>query len=86
VQLPPISGSPWRARLKKSATSLEQLQVLWFKSFLQSTSSHVVSGEKMMNKALGPVWHAKHKAQGSIPDGLRGVDQDATWSKSHRDG
>jgi hypothetical protein len=59
---------------------------MWFKSFLQSTSSNVVSGDKMMNKALGPVWHAKHKAQGIIPEGLRGVDRDATWSKSHSDG
>jgi hypothetical protein len=59
---------------------------MWFKSFLQRTSTNVVSGDKMMNKALGPVWHAKHKAQGIIPDGLRGVDQDATWSKSHSDG
>jgi hypothetical protein len=46
----------------------------------------VVSGDKMMNKALGPVWHAKHKAQGLIPAGLRGVDQEATWSTSHSDG
>jgi hypothetical protein len=59
---------------------------MYFKSFLQSTSSKVVSGDKMMNKALGPVWHAKHKAQGIIPDGLRGVDQEATWGKSHYDG
>lgn len=59
---------------------------MWFKSFLQSTSSKVVSGDKMMNKALGPVWHARHKAQGIVPDGLRGVDQEATWSTSHRDG
>jgi hypothetical protein len=40
----------------------------------------------MMNKALGPVWHAKHKAPGVIPAGLRGVDQEGTWSKSHSDG
>jgi hypothetical protein len=59
---------------------------MWFKSFLQSTSSKIVSGDKMMNKALGPVWHATHKAQGMMPDRLRGVDQDATWSKSHYDG
>jgi hypothetical protein len=59
---------------------------MWFRSFLQSTSSNVVSGDKMMNKALGPVWHAKHKAQGMIPDRLRGVDQDATWGKSRYDG
>jgi len=39
-----------------------------------------------MNKALGAVLHAKQKAPGIIPDGLREMDQDAKWSKSHRDG
>jgi hypothetical protein len=57
-----------------------------FNSFLQRTSSNVVSGDKMMNKALGPVWHAKPKAPGSLPGGRHGVDQEATWSKSHDDG
>jgi hypothetical protein len=46
----------------------------------------VVSGDKMMNKAWGPVWHTKQKEQGIIPEGLRGLDQEATWSKSHSDG
>jgi hypothetical protein len=59
---------------------------MFFKSFLQSTSMRVVSGEKMMNQAWGPVWHTKHRAQGIIPEGLRGLDQDATWGKSHSDG
>ncbi|ACL06467.1 transposase IS4 family protein [Desulfatibacillum aliphaticivorans] len=40
----------------------------------------------MMNKAKGPVWHKKQKEQGVIPAGLRGVDQEATWCKSHADG
>jgi hypothetical protein len=56
------------------------------KSFLQRTSCQVVNGEKMMNQAWGPVWHTKHNAQGLLPERLRGVDQEATWSKSHRDG
>jgi len=47
---------------------------------------HVISGDTMMNKAWGPVWHTKQKAQGIIPEGLRGLDQEATWSKSHSDG
>jgi hypothetical protein len=59
---------------------------MFFKSFLQSISMKVVSGDKMMNKAWGPVWHTKHRAQGIIPDGLRGLDQEATWGKSHSDG
>jgi hypothetical protein len=40
----------------------------------------------MMNTALGPVWHAKHTAQGMMPVRRRGVDQDATWGKRHSDG
>lgn len=59
---------------------------MYFKSFLESTSSNVVSGDKMMNKALGPVWHTRHKAQGIVPTGLRGLDKKATWGKSHDDG
>jgi hypothetical protein len=57
-----------------------------FKSFLQSTSSNVVSGDKMMNKACGPVWHPKQKAHGIIPEGVHGLDQEATWGKSYSDG
>ena len=40
----------------------------------------------MMNKAKGPVWHKKHKQQGIIPKGLRGIDRDATWCKSKASG
>jgi hypothetical protein len=46
----------------------------------------VISADKMMNKAKGPVWHAKQKKQGIIPKGLRGIDKEATWGKSHADG
>jgi hypothetical protein len=55
-------------------------------AFLQRPSSNVVSGDKMMNKALGPVWHTTQKAPGIIPEGLRGLDQEATWRKRHSDG
>jgi hypothetical protein len=40
----------------------------------------------MMNKAKGPVWHKKQKEQGIIPEGLRGIDKEATWCKSNADG
>jgi hypothetical protein len=45
-----------------------------------------VSADKMMVKAKGPVWHKKQKEQNIIPHNLRGVDRDATWSKSKADG
>jgi hypothetical protein len=46
----------------------------------------IISADKMMNKARGPVWHKKHKQQGIIPKGLRGIDRQATWCKSNADG
>jgi hypothetical protein len=59
---------------------------MFFKFFLQNTSLKVVSGDKMMNKAWGPVWHTKQRAPGMIPEGLHGLDKEATWGKSHSDG
>jgi len=45
-----------------------------------------VSADKMLNRARGPVWHRKQQEQGIIPKGLRGLDTEATWSKSKSDG
>jgi len=38
--------------------------------------------DKSLFKARGPVWHQKDRQAGHIPDKLRNLDQDATWSKS----
>ena len=38
--------------------------------------------DKSLFKALGPVWHQKDRKAGRIPEGLRHLDQEATWSKS----
>ena len=38
--------------------------------------------DKSLFKAKGPVWHQKDRKAGHIPDKLRNLDQDATWSKS----
>ena len=53
--------------------------------FHQSTCDKVVSADKMMVHARGPVWHRQQQTQGIIPKGLRGLDTDGTWSysKSH---
>ena len=32
------------------------------------------------------MWHKKQKEKGIIPEGLRGLDKEATWGKSHKDG
>jgi hypothetical protein len=46
----------------------------------------VVSADKMMVKARGPVWHQKQKRQGCVPNGLHGLDREATWCFSKADG
>lgn len=46
----------------------------------------MISADKMMVRAAGPVWHRKQQKQGIIPKGLRGLDTDATWSYSRSDG
>jgi len=38
--------------------------------------------DKSLFKALGPVWHQKDRRAGRIPNRLRHLDIDATWSKS----
>jgi hypothetical protein len=50
------------------------------------TGDKVISADKMMTKAKGPVWHKKQKEKGIIPKGLRGIDREATWCKSNADG
>jgi hypothetical protein len=46
----------------------------------------VVSTDKRMIRARGPVWHRKQQQQGIIPTGLTGVETEATWSDSKSDG
>jgi hypothetical protein len=65
---------------------LEDLQRSFFRSFLKKSSIKKVSADKMMVKAKGPLWHQKQKRQGIIPQGLRGLDREATWGKSRVDG
>jgi hypothetical protein len=38
--------------------------------------------DKSLFKVLGPVWHQSDRKAGRIPDKLRNLDTDATWSKS----
>lgn len=42
----------------------------------------IVSADKMMVRAMGPVWHKRYKELGIVPRGLKGLDRDATWSTS----
>jgi len=47
------------------------------------TDATVVSVDKKMIEAQGPLWHKKDRQAGRIPQGLRNVDPDSRWSKSH---
>lgn len=80
VRASPSAESRWRARLKKSALSLEQVQETCIKSCHQSICDNMVSTDKRMVPARGPVWHRKQQAHGSIPKGLRGLATEGTWS------
>ena len=42
----------------------------------------IVYEDKSLFKAAGPVWHQKDRINNHLPEGLRGVDETATWSKS----
>ena len=46
------------------------------------TPSEVMYQDKSLYKAKGPVWHQKDRNANTIPDGLRNLDTDASWSTS----
>jgi len=62
------------------------VQDTFIKFFHQTTCDNVVSTDKMMIRARGPVLHRKQQQQGIIPTGLTGLDTEATWSYSKSDG
>ncbi len=47
----------------------------------QFSSKHLVE-DKSLFKALGPVWHQSDREAGRVPEKLRNLDTDASWSKS----
>jgi hypothetical protein len=56
------------------------------KLFHRTTCDEVVSADKMMIHARGPVWPRQPQQQGIIPEGLHGLDTEATWSDRQSDG
>lgn len=48
----------------------------------EAFTSQTLATDKSLFKAQGPLWHQKQRLAGIIPDGLRHLDTDATWSKS----
>lgn len=49
----------------------------------QVTDATIVAVDKTMIESQGPLWHKKDRQAGCIPKGLRNVDTDSQWSKSH---
>jgi len=47
----------------------------------QFSQAHLVE-DKSLFKAQGPVWHQSDRKEGRIPEKLRKLDTDVTWSKS----
>ena len=49
-------------------------------------NDRVISIDKVMNQAKGPIWHKKQKNKGFEPDLLPGLDKEATWCTDHAHG
>jgi hypothetical protein len=54
----------------------------WAEALDEAFTGDVLYEDKSLFKAQGPVWHQSDRKAGRIPDGLRNLDTDATWSKS----
>lgn len=44
--------------------------------------SEVSATDGRMYQAIGPLWHKEHRTRGEIPNRLRNVDTESSWSKS----
>ncbi|HGE72019.1 TPA: hypothetical protein ENX78_14365 [Candidatus Poribacteria bacterium] len=54
----------------------------WASPLGEEFSTEIVYEDKSLFKARGPVWHKKDMQNKHIPEKLRNLDTDATWSKS----
>jgi transposase len=76
--------STLRKRLKQLQPSIKRQIQAWGRELIKAgvTSAEVVAVDKKMIEAQGPLWHQSDRQEDRIPDGLRGVDQDSSWSYS----
>jgi hypothetical protein len=84
-----FSSIPKRATISrryKALYSVIQQFVLfiadWSSPLGEEFSTETIYEDKSLFKAKGPVWHKKDMQNNHIPEKLRGLDTDATWSKS----
>ncbi len=72
-------------RYKSLYRTLEQLVAFTAEFAIdldEAFSNHHLVEDKSLFKAKGPVWHQKDRKEGHIPPELRGLDTEASWSKS----
>ena len=55
---------------------------MWSSPLGEDFQTEVIYEDKSLFKARGPVWHKKDMLANHIPENLRDLDTDATWSKS----
>ncbi len=76
-------------RRLKSLVPIAEEQISWLgKRILAAVpipeiSSEVSAVDGRMYEAVGPKWHKKHRQQGVVPNGLRKVDVESSWSVSN---
>jgi len=72
-------------RYKKLYTVVQSFIVFvgeWAEELDEAFSSDSLYEDKTLFKAQGPVWHQSDREAGRIPEGLRNLDTEASWSKS----
>jgi len=73
-----------RKPLKKLAPTLKLRIQTWREEVIKQTTTcpEVVAVDKKMIQAQGPLWHQADRVKGQIPQRLRDVDCDSSWSVS----
>ena len=70
------------SKWSQSAITYIEAAIRWFTIKKLIGVARLALDRRMFN-ALGKLWHSKDQKLGIIPKGLRNVDKDASWSKSH---
>lgn len=70
------------SRWKESAMQYVQTATGWFTSKKLVGIAQLVTDRRMF-QSFGKLWHSRDKKANHIPKGLRNIDKDASWQKSH---
>lgn len=77
--------STLRKRIKKLRPLVRRQIRAWARELIKVgvCSAEVVAVDKKMIASQGPLWHQADRQQNIMPERLRGVDRDSSWSYSH---